>query len=133
MGTTFPRARECVAPLHLRSVGFECLPEDAAKVMSLFLEVVTSPAFGEEKVALAKTQALDYIAHRNDAPAAIPAREVRRLLYGPQSPYARLPTRANVEGLTRDDLLQFAAKWQRPDLGYLGIGEDRNDTRVARA
>jgi len=106
------------------SVGFECLPEDAAKVMSLFLEVVTSPAFGEEKVALAKTQALDYIAHRNDAPAAIPAREVRRLLYGPQSPYARLPTRANVEGLTRDDLLQFAAKWQRPDLGYLGIVGD---------
>jgi len=114
------------------SVGFECLPEDRGRVLPLFFEVATAPAFPEDKLGLVQTQALDSIAHRNDSAGGIPARELRKLLYGPLSPYARLASAASVKAVTRGDLVAYHDAWQRPDLAYLGIVGDF-DAREMRA
>lgn len=114
----------CSIPsLQRRSVGFKCLREDAQDVLALTLEVARTPAFPEERLEILRTQALEAIAHRNDSASGIPARELRKLLYGPLSPYAKQPTRATVKSISREDIQAFHDKWQRPDAAYLGIGE----------
>ena len=52
------------------------------------------------------------------------ARELRQLIYGRDSIYARIPTKAQISSITREDLTGFLAKWQRPDAALLGLVGD---------
>lgn len=61
------------------------------------------------------------ISHRNDNAAVIPPRELRKLVYGPDSVYARGPTAAQVAGMTNADVVEFLQKWERPDNAVFGI------------
>ena len=59
------------------------------------------PAFPQAKIDLAKRQLDTGIARRNDDPWEIAAREARKLAYGADSPYARVPEHATVAAITR--------------------------------
>ncbi|MEJ1931114.1 pitrilysin family protein, partial [Nostoc sp. NIES-2111] len=89
------------------SASFESLTEDAETVFGLFAEVLREPVFAQEKLDLAKTQAKGGIARRNDDPDDIAGREFRKLIYGKDSPYARITEYATVDAIAREDLLQF--------------------------
>ncbi|KAL4438208.1 hypothetical protein ABPG77_010569 [Micractinium sp. CCAP 211/92] len=104
--------------------GFQCLREDTAEVLSLFAEVVRTPAIPQDKLDLAKTQILNALEHRNDNPSAIPSRELAKLIYGPGSVYARDPTPEQISSITVEDARAFLARWQRPDAAVLGIVGD---------
>lgn len=106
------------------TLGFSCLTEDVTRVMSLFGEVLTSPAVPDAKVELVKRQALNAVAHRNDNPTAIPSREAAKLIYGAGSPYAREPTVGQLQTVTKSDIKSWLKTWQRPDTAVLGIVGD---------
>ncbi len=103
------------------SMGFSCLAEDAPYVLKLFTEVVTTPAIPQSKLDLFKAQALNSLAHKNDNASGIPGREVSKLIYGKDSPYAREPTIAQVSSITADDAKTWLATWERPDTAVLGL------------
>eukprot|EP00897_Mesotaenium_endlicherianum_P006597 jgi/Mesen1/5966/ME000301S05093 len=123
---------EAGASVSEMSVGFRCLREDLSDVFSLFAEVVRQPGMPEDKLALAKSQVLGGIARRNDNPGGIAGRELPKLLYGPQSVYARTPEAATVTPITRADLVSFHEANFRPDGAVLGIWGDF-DSAAARA
>ena len=70
---------------------------------------------------MSSLQVLNVIDHLWDNPAAIPKRQLGRLLYGADSVFARTPRPEQVQALSRADISAHLARWQRPDNAVLGI------------
>lgn len=103
---------------------FSALSEDLETVFGLFAEVLTQPAFPEDKLALAKQQQAGAIARRNDDPGDIASREFQKLVYGEDSPYARTVEYDTLENISRQDLINFYKKYYHPENIILGIYGD---------
>jgi len=114
------------------NMGFSCLAEDAPYLLHLFTEVVTTPAIPQSKLDVFKAQALNSLEHKNDNAGGIPAREVSKLVYGKDSPYAREPTIAQVSSITADDTKNWLATWERPDTAVLGLVGDFDPVKMAK-
>ena len=97
------------------SVSLDVLKQDFDAVFPIWLDLLRNPAFRQEKIDLAKTQANTAISRRNDEPGGILAREATRLGYGPDSPYARQPEYATIASITREDLLDFHRRTVHPN------------------
>ena len=106
------------------SASFSALTEDLPTVFELFSEVITQPAFDEEQLALILGRSAGGIARRNDAPDDIVSREFNKLIYGDESPYARTVEYANLENISRDDVVNFYKTTLRPENTILGIVGD---------
>lgn len=66
-------------------------------------------------------QLLNLITHRNDNAAVIPGRELKKLVYGSDSVFARSPTAAQVGSVTAADVADFLHTWERPDGAVFGM------------
>lgn len=114
------------------SAGFSALSEDLEPVFGLFAEVVQSPAFAADQLAVAKTQVRGGIARRNDDPNGITSREFTKLIYGANSPYARTTEYATIDPIAREDLVNFYRQYYSPDRIILGIVGDFNPQTMRR-
>ncbi|MDJ0553223.1 MAG: pitrilysin family protein [Microcoleaceae cyanobacterium MO_207.B10] len=106
------------------SARFSSLTEDLETVFGLFAEVIREPVFSEQKLELAKQQWRGSIARRNDDPESIAGREFQKLIYGTNSPYARTVEYETLSNISRQDLMNFYAKYFNPDNMMLGIVGD---------
>jgi zinc protease len=106
------------------SASFEALSEDLETVFGLFTEVLREPAFAQEKLDLDKTQIRGSIARRNDNPNSIASRELRKLIYGKDSPLARTVEYATLDQISRADVLKFYQQYFHPNNLILGIVGD---------
>lgn len=112
------------------SARFDALSEDLDTVFGLFAEVLREPVFAQDKLEIAKTQVAGGIARRNDDPDEIASREFQKLIYGETSPYARVVEYANLEGISRDDLMNFHKRYFHPNNVILGIVGDFDRERM---
>jgi zinc protease len=112
-------------------VGFNCLKDDFADVLPVFMELLRTPEFRNDKLELAKRQLNTSIARRNDEPSEIAYREHRRVGYGSDSPYARIPEYATVAAVTREDLLAWHARYTHPNNMLLGVSGDFDARQMA--
>ncbi|MCX5799915.1 MAG: pitrilysin family protein [Candidatus Eisenbacteria bacterium] len=101
-----------------------CLVENTDAVLNIFAEILMHPAFRQDKIDLAKTHMNSGIARRNDEPMSILIREYFKLLYGATSPYARQYEYADVEKLSRNDLVEFHSHYFHPNAVILGVWGD---------
>lgn len=101
-----------------------CLKEDFDEVFSVFADILRNPAFAEEKLEVAKVQTNAGIARRNDDVGGITAREITRLVYGPDSPVARNTEYATVAAVSREDLVAWHARYFHPSNVLLGVVGD---------
>lgn len=106
------------------SASFSVLSEDLETVFNLFAEVVREPAFAPDKLQLAKIQKSGEIARRNDDPGDIASREFQKLVYGENSPYARTIEYANLDNISREDVVNLYQQYFYPDRTILGIVGD---------
>jgi len=106
------------------SAGLSCLKQDFDAVLPVFADVLRHPAFAEDKIKLAKTQATSAISRRNDNPQGVMSREFAKLVYGETSPYARTTEYGTIDAITRDDLVAFHAKYFVPNRIILGVVGD---------
>jgi predicted Zn-dependent peptidase len=83
-----------------------------------------NPVFHEDKIELAKVRQRSSIARRNDNMRSIAAREFIKLIYGPDSVYARQTEYATIDNITRDDLIAFHKKFYHPDNMMLAVCGD---------
>ena len=97
------------------SVSLDVLKDDFDAVFPIWLDLLRNPAFREDKIVLAKTQANTAISRRNDEPGGILGREANKLAYGPDSPYARQSEYATIASITREDLLDFHKRTVHPN------------------
>ncbi|HEY8183538.1 MAG TPA: pitrilysin family protein, partial [Thermoanaerobaculia bacterium] len=104
-------------------VTLDVLKGDFDFVFPIFVEILQKPAFRQEKIDLAKTQARTGISRRNDEPQSILFREAGKLGYGANSPYARQTEYATLNNITREDLLAFHKRFVAPNnivLAFVG-------------
>ena len=83
------------------------LRQDLQELLAMLGDFLANPLFPEDKIFLAKKHALTRIARRNDDQQAVTFREFKRMVYGPESVYGRLPQVETVQGITREDLVIF--------------------------
>lgn len=108
------------------TVGFNCLKENVDDVLSLFKEVVTQPAFAEDKVKLALTQASSGISRRNDSAGSILGREFTNLIYGKDTPYGEREEYATIGAITRADMVAWHDRYYFPANTMLAVQGDFN-------
>ncbi len=92
------------------NASMDVLKEDFDDLLPVFIDVLTNPAFPEDKIELAKTQRKSSISRRNDDPQQIGIREFQALIYGEDSPYGRTTEYATINNITREDLVNFHDK-----------------------
>ncbi len=96
------------------SASLSCLADNLDEALRVFVEMLRRPRFQEDRLALAKEQALQEMKKRNDDSAEIEAREWNFLLYGAEHLTNRLSTAASVQAITREDLVAFHARYFEP-------------------
>ena len=106
------------------SASMTCLIEDFAEIFAVFGDVLRNPRFDQEKLALAKRKVMAGIARQNDNPGGILSREFAKLIYGNDSPYARVETYATVNTISRQDLIDWHETYVVPNRIILGLVGD---------
>ncbi len=115
------------------SVSLNLLTKDLDEGFSLLREVLESPRFQEDKIALRKQQTMQALKQRNDDSVGIEQRERRFLAYGENFWVNRLPTGESISSLTRDDLVNFHHQWFAPENFIVAVnGDFDRDAMVAR-
>lgn len=104
--------------------GINVLKEDFDEILPIFIDMLTHPAFPEEKIELAKTQAKTAISRRNDSPGQIAAREFDQLIYGEDSKYGRTTEYATINNITREDMVAFHNKYYTGKNMQVGVVGD---------
>ncbi len=107
-----------------------CLTENFQEVFPLYIEILTSPAFREEKIDLSKSQAKSVISRRNDEPQSITYREFSRIMYGKENPYARIEEYDTIDAITQKDLFDFHQSYIFPENSILAIWGDINKKEI---
>ncbi len=114
------------------TASMSCLTEDFPEVLEVFYNVLRSPAFAPEKLKIAKNQVMASIARQNDDPGGVVSREFKKLIYGQDSPYGRVPTYATILSITREDLIHWHQQYFHPNRIVLGlVGDFEKDKTVA--
>lgn len=139
-GDQFDEALERIAAVVESSIGLEygtvslsVLTKNLDEGLRLFADTLMHPAFREDKLELARQQALEAIRRRNDEPSAVARREFARLVYGNDSPWSRISTPDTVKAITRDDVKQFHARFFRPNNVILAVsGDIRRDDMLRK-
>lgn len=103
------------------SASFSALAEDTEAVFERFAEVLRQPAFPPDRIEFVKNQWRGSIARRNDDPESIAGRELQKLIYGAQSPYARTVEYSTLDRISRPDVLSFYQQYYHPNNILLGI------------
>ncbi|HEX7153831.1 MAG TPA: pitrilysin family protein, partial [Thermoanaerobaculia bacterium] len=114
------------------AVSINVLKGDWDAVYPIWVDLLRNPAFRQDKIDLAKTQANTAISRRNDDPSSITSREVQKLGYGPDSPYARHPEYATIASITRDDLVAFHRQFVHPNNIIIGLVGDFDSAKLER-
>lgn len=100
------------------------LTENLDALLPLFADTLRKPAFAVDKLALAKRRLASTISRRNDDVFEVTGREFMKLLYGKGSPYARQLEYADLDSVTRDDLVSYHRRAFRPDATAIAVFGD---------
>jgi predicted Zn-dependent peptidase len=96
------------------SASLNALADNLDESLKLFVEMLEEPRFQQDRLDLAREQALQEMKKRNDDPEAIERVEWNALLYGEQHFTNRFSTGASLRAVTRDDLVQFHRRYFHP-------------------
>ena len=106
------------------SVSLNLLSKDLDEGLQILREVLTTPRFQDDKIALHKQQMLQEMKQRNDDSEAIEGREAGFLAYGEDFWDNHYDTAASVESVTREDIEAFHKKWFHPGNFVLAVSGD---------
>ena len=111
------------------AVDADVLSPQAELAFELLADVVMRPALSQAELELIQTQTLSALQLERSQPEVLAARFFARYVYG-RHPYARRPSEASIQAITREDLVQFQRQRLRPGGALLVIA---GDITLARA
>lgn len=115
---------EIEAEEDLTRASLSSLGPDFTRVLPLLAEVLRRPAFEEGKVEVARNQAVTQASRQNDNPGRIALRELRKIVYGGDSPYGRTETVETLARIRRDDLVAWHRAAFHPNRMVFGLVGD---------
>jgi zinc protease len=89
------------------SARLDVLREDFGELLPIYTDLLKNPLFPQERIDLAKTQRRTAISRRNEDASSVAGREFRKLIYGPESVYARVVEYATLDNISREDIIAF--------------------------
>lgn len=89
------------------AASLNCLADNFDEALAVFVEILKSPRFQQDRLDLAREQELQELARRNDDSEDIEGREWDLLVEGPDHFTNRFVTAASLRAITRQDLLDF--------------------------
>ena len=116
------------ASLDSASVYLSALKENLAPSLALYADMLRQPRFDQAEIDRVKATWIAGIQQEKVNPSAAAMRVLPPLLYGPGHPYA-IPftgsgNEADIQSLTRADLVDFHKDWLRPEQGTLIVVGD---------
>ncbi len=115
------------------SVSLNLLSKDLDEGLSILQDVLFSPRFQDDKIALRKQQILQGMEQRNDDTSGIEAREAGFLAYGEHFWENQYDTKASIDSITREDIEGFHRKWFVPANFVVAVsGDFDRDEMVAK-
>lgn len=112
------------------TVSFSTLKENTDKVLGIFHDLLTAPAFRQERLDLAKSQLRSSIARRNDDAHGITQREFANIVYGKDTPYGWQIEYATLDHIARKDLVDFYQRYYFPANVMLALWGDFNTAEM---
>lgn len=115
------------------TVSLNLLSKDLDEGLGILRDVLFSPRFQDDKIALRKQQILQGMEQRNDDTSEIESREAGFLAYGDAFWQNRHSTKASIDSITREDIEGFHRKWLVPANFVVAVsGDFDRDAIVAK-
>jgi zinc protease len=112
------------------SANANALSDYSEKVLATLADVLRNPVFDPDKIELARTNQRSAISRRNDQPMQLTIREFMKLLYGADSPYARVPEYATIDAVSREDMIMFHKVVVQPNNMQVAVLGDFNSADI---
>jgi zinc protease len=109
--------------LDVGNVSMSCLKKNLDRTLQIFSQVLMTPAFREDRVALAREKTIEALRRENDDPKEVADRELRKAIYR-GSPLGNHPTVESINAITRTDMVDFHNRYFRPNNTILSIAGD---------
>jgi predicted Zn-dependent peptidase len=104
--------------------GLNCLSKDLDAGLALFTDMLRNPGFAEDRLKLAKAQMLQQMERRNDGMPQIEQREFQRLVRGDKHFTSQQVTKASLEAIGRQDMVDFHARYYFPANFVIAVSGD---------
>jgi zinc protease len=101
-----------------------CLKDRFPEALAIFAGMIRQPRFDSDRLESERGRVLEQIRRRWDEPGTISHLLFARLVYGENSPWARLPTEETIGRVQRDDLVAFQKNVLRPGNLRLAVSGD---------
>jgi zinc protease len=115
---------ECSIGPEFASVSAQCLKKDLGRVLALYADIIMNPEFREDRIDLARNQAVEAIRRRWDTPIQAARTLFTEKAYGADHPLGRRATPATLAAVTRQDLFDFHGKYFAPNNFLIGVTGD---------
>lgn len=106
------------------SLAAQCLRKDLGRVLEIYADIVMNPEFREDRIDLARNQAVEGIRRRWDMPIQAAGILFTEKAYGADHPLGRRATPATLASVTRQDLLDFYGRYFAPNNCLIGVAGD---------
>lgn len=111
-------------------VNLTCLKKDFDTVFDIFFDIISNPAFEEDKFNLKKEEMIEMIRRRNDKPDIEARREALRMFYGPEHPYGWRTEIDTVNSITIDDLKKYHKNFFKPNNIIIATAGDFDEKEI---
>ena len=120
---------------HLLSLSCTCLAEDLDAIIELLADVIRQPSFPADQMERRRGTIVTGLRQDEDNPSVVATDALMSQLYGSHHPYGRpgRGTVSSVEGIVRDDLVEFHRRHVGPAGVRLVVVGDVEAPRVAGA
>lgn len=105
------------------TVSMTALTRNLDRTLRIFADVLLHPDFSEKRVDLARKHLVEGLRRQNDDPKEIAEREIVKAIYAGH-PLGVVPTFASARGISRQDMVEFHARYYRPDNMILAVSGD---------
>jgi predicted Zn-dependent peptidase len=113
-------------------INLSILKKDLDAGLNIFSQIITNPAFEENKLKLAKNLLIEELRRIADDPKKLAFREFKRVLYQ-NNPAGRFPSTTSVNSIKRDDLIEFHRRFFYPENIMISItGDISKEEAVAK-
>ncbi len=113
-------------------INLSILKKDLDEGLNIFSQIITKPAFEENKLKVAKNLLIEELRRIADDPKKLAFREFKRVLYQ-NNPAGRFPSTTSVTNIRRDDLIEFHGRFFYPENIMISItGDISKEEAVAK-
>lgn len=109
------------------TVSLTALKKNFSRTLRIFSDVLLRPDFSEDRLTIARRQAIEGLRRQNDDPKEIAGREINRAIYAGH-PLGEVTTFESINSITRQDVVDFHRRFYRLDNMILSVSGDFDRT-----